>query len=145
MSGDQNLLLAFDYGLKRIGIASGNRLTQTATPVTTLTAAGTVPWAKIDAVIAEWQPDLLVVGHPGVDAHAPLLESLTGFLAELARRYGIAIEQVDESYSSTAAAENLRTGRAKGIYNRRLTRGRIDSEAACLIAEQWMNQALEHD
>jgi putative Holliday junction resolvase len=144
MSPGHGLLLAFDFGLKRIGVASGNQLTLTATPVTTLTARGAPPWPQIDALIAEWQPARLVVGQPGPEAHEHLLAMLKSFIEELGRRYALPIDEVDESYSSTAAEANLRAGRAKGIYNRRLTRGQIDSEAACLIAEQWMHQALEH-
>jgi len=138
-------LLAFDYGLKRIGVASGNGLTRTASPLATLTGPAEPLWREIDCLIADWQPDLIVVGRPGSDASPALVEALETFLAELAQRYGIAIETVDESYTSTAAAEDLRAGRQKGIYNRRLKRELIDRQAACLIAEQWMNQALDRD
>ena len=137
------LLLAFDYGLKRIGVATGNGLTRTASPLTTLAASGEPPWQEIDALIAEWRPDLLVVGQPGSEADPSLITALGSFIATLKERYSIAIEEVDESYTSTAAEESLRAGRRKGIYNRRQARGQIDQHAACLIAEQWMNQAFE--
>jgi putative Holliday junction resolvase len=137
------LLLAIDYGLKRIGIATGNALTRTASPVTTLAANGEPPWPEIDALIAEWQPDLIVVGHPGPDADASLVSALDDFITVLTNRYGVAVESVDESFTSTAAAESLRADRREGIYNRRLSREKIDQRAACMIAEQWMNQALE--
>ena len=139
----RRLLLAFDYGLKRIGVATGNGLTRTASPLTTLTAGSEPPWPEIDALIAEWRPDLLVVGRPGAEAHPSLLTALDSFVGSLQERYSLAIEEVDESFTSTAAEESLRAGRRKGIYNRRLTRGQIDQKAACLIAEQWMNQAFE--
>ena len=67
------------------------------------------------------------------------------FIATLGDRYGIAVECVDESFTSTAAEESLRAERREGIYNRRLTREKIDQHAACLIAEQWMNQAFDPD
>ena len=137
-------LLAFDYGLKRIGVATGNSLTRTASPLTTLkTVAEGTPWDQIDRLIAEWRPSLVIVGDPGIDAGEPLLKAIAGFVAGLGERYGIAVESVDESYTSTAAEESLRAGRQKGIYNRRLTREQIDSQAACLIAEQWMSQAVD--
>ena len=137
-------LLAFDFGLKRIGVATGNSLTRTASPLTTLqSAAGKPPWPAIDALIAEWQPGLLVVGHPGPEGNPALLEALETFVAEARARYDLAVESIDERYTSTAAEESLRTHRQKGIYNRRLTREQIDRHAACLIAEQWMNQAFE--
>lgn len=137
------LLLAFDFGKKRIGVATGNSLTRTASPLTTLTCHRDAPWSEIDALIADWKPDLLVVGHPGGDAGADLLESLAAFVESLASRYGIPIERVDESFSSTAALTALREDRRDGILQRRLQRGQIDSRAACLIAEQWMNQSIE--
>ena len=62
MSGAWTRLLAFDYGLKRIGIAAGNRLTRTATPLKVLSPGAPPPWTAIDALIDEWRPDLIVVG-----------------------------------------------------------------------------------
>jgi putative Holliday junction resolvase len=143
MSGAWTRLLAFDYGLKRIGIAAGNRLTRTATPLKTLTPGAPPPWPAIDALIGEWSPDLIVVGEPGEAADATLRTALTDFVAELGSRYDRPVASVDEGFSSTAAAEELRAGRQKGLYNRRLQPGQVDQLAACLIAEQWMNQALE--
>lgn len=143
MPESRRLLLAFDYGLKRIGVATGNGLTRTASPLTTLHATKETPWQAIDTLIAEWQPDLIVVGRPGTEANPSLLAALGQFVEQLKLRYTIEIDEVDESYTSTAAEESLRAGRSKGIYNRRLTRGQIDQHAACLIAEQWMNQAID--
>jgi putative Holliday junction resolvase len=137
------LLLAFDFGLKRIGVATGNGLTRTASPLTTLSAGKEPPWTEIDALITSWQPELIVIGHPGADASEALLSALEGFVETIAERYGIAVETVDERFTSTAAEEALRADRSKGLYNRRLTREQIDRQAACLIAEQWMNQAVE--
>lgn len=143
MSASANRLLAFDFGLRRIGVAAGNRLTATATPVTTLSPASPLPWAAIDALIDEWRPDLLVVGEPGPDADPRLRAALDQFLVEIGRRSGLPVAAVDESFSSVEAESQLRAGRAKGLYNRRLKKDRIDRLAACLIAEQWMNQTLE--
>jgi putative pre-16S rRNA nuclease len=145
MSRAEGPLLAFDFGLKRIGVATGNRLTRTASPLTTLVAAGRPPWREIDALVAEWQPARIVVGNPGPDGNASLLAALEAFLAELAGRYALPVETVDERFSSADAESRLRAGRAKGIYNRRLKKDQIDRHAACLIAEQWMQQALERD
>ena len=137
------LLLAFDFGLKRIGVATGNRLTQTASPLTTLSADNGTPWNAIATLLAEWQPDLIVVGEPGPDADKAVRKALGAFVAELRQRHAIPVETADESYTSAAAESALRADRRKGIYNQRLSRGQIDQQAACLIAEQWMNQALE--
>ena len=64
MTEAQEILLAFDFGLKRIGIASGNFLTRTASPVTTLNARSGVLWNDLDRLLDEWHPQLLVVGLP---------------------------------------------------------------------------------
>lgn len=143
MSAAQNLILAFDFGLKRIGVATGNLLTRTASPLTTLTAHGEPPWREIESLLTDWRPHLIVVGEPGVGAGGPLRQALDSFNRELACRFAGPIEQVDESHSSTSAADDLRAARSHGLYNRRLKKEQIDSRAACLIAEQWMNQTLE--
>jgi len=140
---EHGLILAFDFGLKRIGVATGNCLTRTASPLTTLTAHGAPPWRDIEALLADWKPDLIVVGDPGEGANSALKTGLEAFNAGLADRFAGPIAPVDESHSSTAAAENLRAARSAGHYNRRLDKRQIDSQAACLIAEQWMNQALD--
>jgi len=72
-----------------------------------------------------------------------LRESIDAFVASLRERYALDIEEVDESFTSTAAESALRAERRDGILRRRVTRGQIDQRAACLIAEQWMNQSLE--
>lgn len=145
MSDARRLILAFDFGLKRIGVATGNLLTRTASPLTTLSAPKGAPWDEIDRLLADWHPDLIVVGHPGPDAAPELLAALDEFLAQLALRQTRPVEQVDESFSSAAASSELRAERGKGLYNRRLKKPQIDSRAACLIAEQWMNEALERN
>jgi putative Holliday junction resolvase len=143
MSGERGLLLAIDFGLKRIGIASANTLTGTATPLTTLKVAGDLPWPAIDRLIAEWQPVQLVVGLPDVDPKLPIHMGALQFIAELSRRSDLPVATVDEAYTSASAAESLRAGRRDGTRPRRLRKDDIDSHAACLIAEQWMN--TEHN
>lgn len=143
MTESRRLLLAFDFGLKRIGVATGNLLTRTASPLATLTARESPPWDDIDAIVRDWRPDLLVVGDPGEDADPRLREALAAFVAGLGTRYGLAVERADERFTSAEAASALRAGRRKGIYNRRLQKTAIDSQAARLIAEQWMHEALD--
>jgi putative Holliday junction resolvase len=143
MSAAHQRILAFDFGLRRIGVASGNRLTRTASPVTTLVAHGEIPWREIEALLGEWKPDLIVVGDPGLGSDSTLQDALKLFREGLADRFSGPIEAVDESHSSTAAAEHLRAARSAGLYNRRLNKKQIDSGAACLIAEQWMNQGID--
>lgn len=138
---ESDLLLAFDFGLARIGIATGNTLTGTATPVTTLESRGRLPWEDIDALVAEWRPARLVVGLPSDDAAKPLVQRIRSFAAGLADRYGLPVAMTDESHTSAEAARSLRDERSSGIRRRRVTRGTIDRHAACLIAVRWMQSA----
>lgn len=97
--------LAFDYGLKRTGFASGNRLTGTATPRGTIAAEGDARFPKIAERIREWAPDALVVGvpyHPDGAAHENTLRAQK-FARQLRGRYGLPVYEVDERYSTTEA------------------------------------------
>ena len=132
-----SLIIAFDYGLTRIGIATGNALTQTATPLATLTARDGVPkWSELDRVIGDWRPSMLVIGVPAARDDSPLRARLAAFLNELERRYCLPLRTVDEALTSRAAESRLRERRRRG--GRRATKADIDMLAACLIAEQWM-------
>jgi putative Holliday junction resolvase len=97
--------LAFDYGLKRTGFASGNRLTGTATPRGTIAAEGDARFPKIAERIREWAPDALVVGvpfHPDGAAHENTLRAQK-FARQLRGRHGLPVFEVDERYSTTEA------------------------------------------
>jgi putative Holliday junction resolvase len=134
-------VLAFDYGLRRIGVAVGNVLTSTAEGLRTLPARhGEPDWPEIERCIADWRPGILVVGVPyNMDGTAG---SLTGrvksFAAELAGRTGLTVETVDERLSSREAEETLRRKRRDGTLPRRIRREDIDREAACVLLRQWL-------
>lgn len=135
-------LLAFDYGLRRTGVATGETLAGLTRGVATLSDVGGHPdWAAIDALLAEWRPDLLVVGLPyNVDGTAsPMTAAARSFAAALATRSGLPVDLVDERLSSLEAASRLREERGSG-RRRRLRPGDIDREAARLLAEQWLNE-----
>ena len=121
-------LLAFDFGLKRVGVASGNRLTGTATPLTTLHAQGKAVFAPIEALLKEWQPDALVVGiprHPDGVPHA-MTAAAQKFAASLRGRFHKPVFEVDERYTSVEAE-------ALGARD-------VDAAAAALILEQYMRE-----
>ena len=139
MSRDGDLLLAFDFGLARIGIATGNRLTGTATPLSTLRSRGRLPWQEIDAVVDEWRPARIVVGLPSEDDANPLVQRIRSFVKSLQSRYAVPVETIDESHTSAEATARLREERSSGA-RRRVTRGTIDRHAACLIAVRWMQR-----
>ena len=118
--------LAFDFGMRRVGVATGNSLTRTATPLTTVAAEGEARMAKIGALIAEWRPTALVVGvprHPDGAAHANT-ERARRFGRQLHARFGLPVLEIDERYTTTAAK---RAGAAD-----------LDAAAAAIILEQHL-------
>jgi putative Holliday junction resolvase len=139
-SRNRDVLLAFDFGVRRLGIATGNLHTRTATPLTTLAVGRDLPWSRLDTVVAEWQPGMLIVGMPQAsNSPSSVRAKVRRFVAALAERYRLPVETVDESLTSSAASAELREGRRSGSIPRRLRKTSIDRYAACHIAEQWMS------
>ncbi|MCP4274434.1 MAG: Holliday junction resolvase RuvX [Gammaproteobacteria bacterium] len=131
-------VIAFDYGEKRIGVAVGQTVTNTATPLKPLLAKDGQPdWQTVERLIKEWQPDYLLVGLPlNMDTTEQLLtRRAKKFSNRLKGRFGIAVKMMDERLSSVEAREQLfSAGGFKG-----LNKNSIDSQAACLILESWFN------
>jgi putative Holliday junction resolvase len=136
----RHLVVAFDFGLRRIGIATANRETRTASPLTTLRSDGEPPWPEIDRVIEDWRPAQLVVGVPEGDGAAAIARRARAFAATLAERYALPVATVDETLTSATAQADLAEQRRSGYLRRRAGKGSVDRVAACLIAEQWMNE-----
>jgi putative Holliday junction resolvase len=133
------ILIAFDFGQRRIGIATGNLLTGTASPLTTVSVGAQMPWQEIDRIIAEWRPQRLVVGRPS--SKGPLATRVARFVDELEQRYGLDVATVDETLTSHAAHSRLRDARRAGFLRRKLRKKTaLDHHAACLIAEQWLSE-----
>jgi putative Holliday junction resolvase len=142
MTADIQTVLAFDFGLKRIGIASGDTLTRTAAPRTAVSVkAGRPDWASIERNVQDLRPALLVVGAPyNVDGSPSVLApAARRFAAELEHRFGLPVNLVDERWSSLEAAEALKARRASGERRRRVSREHIDSAAAAVILERWLS------
>jgi putative Holliday junction resolvase len=128
MSRAAQTLLAFDFGLKRTGVASGNTVSGTAQPLTTIHAQGDARFPHIDRLIREWQPQALVVGvpfHPDGAEHENTLRARR-FARQLHGRFGLPVHEVDERYSSTDA-------HSRGAAD-------IDATAAALLLEQYLQQ-----
>ncbi len=97
--------LALDLGLKRSGVAVGNRMLRTATPQATIRAEGDARFAHVAERIREWQPDALVIGvpyHPDGASHENTARALK-FARQLRGRFGLPVFEVDERYSTTEA------------------------------------------
>ena len=118
--------LSFDFSAKRVGVAAGNSLTGTATPVTTIAVAGDARFAAIERLVHDWQPAALVVGvprHPDGAAHDNTARAQR-FARQLAGRFGLPVHEVDERYTTTEA-------RSLGARD-------ADAAAAALILEQFL-------
>lgn len=123
-------VLAFDFGLKRIGVAVGEPELRSAHPLRAVAR-----FDQIASLISEWQPAALVVGLPASlqgEAHA-MTRHAENFARRLERRFKLPVTRVDERFTSVEAAARLRGTRAK--------KTEIDSVAAQLILEQYFDEA----
>ena len=140
---ERRILLAFDFGTRRIGVATANLETRTASPLTTLRVERDLPWAELDRILADWRPAHLVVGVPEGEGAAAVARRARQFAAALGNRYALPVATVDETLTSVEAETTLAENRRSGYLRRRVGRGRVDRVAACLIAEQWINEHPE--
>ncbi len=121
------VVLAFDYGARRTGVAIANTVTRSARPLTTIdSSTNEARWQAIQALVDEWQPVEFVVGvprHPDGTPHE-LTARCERFARQLEGRYGRPVARVDERYSSAVSS-----GAAD-----------IDAEAAAVILQQWLEE-----
>ena len=123
--------LAFDFGTKRVGAATGNSLLRRAEPLTTISATGDLRFAAIARLINQWRPDALVVGvpfHPDGAAHENT-ERARRFARQLHGRFRLPVHEVDERYSTTEAL-------AAGAKD-------LDAAAAAVILQQFLHALPE--
>lgn len=135
-------LLGFDYGQQRIGIASGQRWSGTATPLTTLPARNGQPdWNAVARLIEEWRPDALVVGEPlALDgSETGLTRAAQRFARRLEGRFGLPVFMMDERLSSREAEGRIRQARGQG-GRRKTNREEVDRLAAQIILQNWLDQ-----
>lgn len=119
--------LAFDYGAKRTGVATGNSLLRRASALTTVAAEGDARFDHIARLIKEWQPDALVVGVPCHPDGAPHDNTRRAqrFARQLHGRFRLPVHEVDERYSTTEAI-------ASGAAD-------VDAASAAVILDQYLN------
>lgn len=134
--------MAFDFGLRQIGVAVGNCELRSTQPLAIIRARDGVPdWSTLEQVVKEWQPDLLVVGDPlnmdGSDSE--LCRRARKFANRLHGRLGLPVELVDERLTSFEAKQVSREQGHKGNYKRRP----VDSHAAELVLRSWLDRPQE--
>jgi putative Holliday junction resolvase len=128
-------LLAFDFGLKRTGVAVGNTVSGGARPLTTIVEEqNDRRFAAIEALIAEWKPERLLVGLPlALDgAETEISKRARRFGNQLHGRFGLPVEFADERYSSAVVEEAFKPGRAQKEI--------IDAAAAAVILQAWLDE-----
>jgi putative Holliday junction resolvase len=135
------VILSFDFGLRRIGIASGDTVSGSAAPccAVQVTKRG-IDWTAIERLLKQFQPDVLVVGSPRNDdgSAGRLSTAADQFAAELAARANRPVHRTDEFASSLEASARLKQQRQSGQRRRRVQRSDIDSAAAAIILERWL-------
>ncbi|RFC36200.1 MAG: putative holliday junction resolvase [Candidatus Nitrotoga sp. SPKER] len=138
------ILLGFDFGTKRIGVAVGNSISCTARPLTTLHGEQNEQrFAAISELIREWEPSALVVGLPSYDDGTPheLTRLCRRFAQRLKGRFDLPTILVDERYTSTAASSQLTEMGVRGIKQKPL----LDQVAAQHILQAYFDEpAIEH-
>ena len=134
-------ILAFDFGLARIGVAVGQSITGTANPLDTLHAKQGIPdWVMVEKLLKIWQPKLLLIGEPfNMDnSDQEITLAARKFANRLHGRFGLPTQMFDERLTSASAREEIFEF---GGY-KKLKKTQIDSVAAALILESWfLNQA----
>ena len=130
--------LGLDFGLKRIGVAVGQRITGTASPLRTLSAKEGVPdWKELKKLIKDWNPEGIVVGIPKNmdDSDGPITRSTRVFIDCLSQEVSLPIHTVDERLSSKAVNYELeRLGKKKPLK-------KDDALAACIILESFLAES----
>jgi putative Holliday junction resolvase len=134
------IILAFDFGLRRIGVAIGQDITGSASPLGTVSNRDEgVDHDAIAALIKEWRPTTIVVVMPSHSdgSQSEMQEPVETFILDL-QRYELPVDTVDERYSSVEAERVLKEARAAGTRGR-ISKGMIDSAAAVIIAERYLS------
>ena len=132
------LALGFDYGLSRIGVATGQTLTKTASPLTALPAQnGTPQWETVEQLLVEWKPDVVIIGLPlhQDGTMSDMAARAKKFGQRIHGRFGVRVAFIDEYESTREAREHLTySGKASDQD------GKLDATAASIILERWLGE-----
>ncbi|MES0327716.1 MAG: Holliday junction resolvase RuvX [Gammaproteobacteria bacterium] len=139
MSANITTVLGIDYGLRRIGIATGQTITGSASPITTLNQInGSTDWEAIENLIDQWKPQALIVGMPYYldGKENDMTKVVEAFCLELEQRFAIPIFKINEALSSYEAEAMLKKNTKIGKHNKH----EIDKMAAAIIVQNWLDQ-----
>ena len=136
------VVIAFDFGLKRTGVAVGNTVIGSATPECTISSKDEQPnWDDISKLFKEWQPTQIVVGMPiELDgSENPLKKRIDRFCNQIQGRYNVPVDQENEQFTSIEAAQRLKQLRQSG-RKQKVSKDEVDKIAAAIILENWMKR-----
>ena len=127
-------VLAFDVGLRRTGVASGQALTATARPAALLKVSnGRHNWNEVDALIEQWLPQTIVIGQPHTQ-DAALKKAINRLKSHIQQIHKLPIVEIDETLSSESANQEMANHQALALKDKKRLR---DQVAACLILESY--------
>ncbi|ALB01544.1 Holliday junction resolvase [Francisella persica ATCC VR-331] len=132
------LLIAIDYGKTRIGLASGQMITRTTTPIGTVEAYDGVPnWIELDKIIKRWNPSNIIIGLPldTQDFETDITKAVKDFAKKVQQRYQRKVYLINEAYSTREARWRL-----EEVKSKKVSHIKVDALAACVILETWMSE-----
>nr|WP_297403458.1 Holliday junction resolvase RuvX [uncultured Marinobacter sp.] len=135
-------LLAFDFGLRRIGVATGQEMLGAGQPLAMIPARDGMPdWDQVAGILREWQPDLVLVGLPlnMDDTENDMCARARKFGKRLHGRFHVAVEMVDERLTSFEAKGDVMAAGGRRDFGRH----GVDDRAAVLILETWCRQQTD--
>jgi putative Holliday junction resolvase len=144
MPATPETIIAFDFGLRRIGVAAGQQVTNSASPIGVVANGDAGPdWNRIGELIREWSPQRLIVGMPfhADGSSSEMSDIVLAFVAAL-DRFDIPVVTVDERHTSMEAEERLKRQRSEGLRGK-ISKKSIDAAAAVLIAERWLKNPMQ--
>ena len=135
--------IAFDFGMKKMGIAIGQNITNTASPMDSVVMKnGNPDWNALKQLIEEYRPTSIILGKPDVkDKNSEaLMKKIEEFKEILEMNLNQNVEWALEHLTTEDAKEKLKLQRQEGILSRRIMKGQVDSMAAAIFLQDWMNQ-----
>ena len=135
--------IAFDFGMKKMGIAIGQNITNTASPMDSVVMKnGNPDWNALKQLIEEYRPNSIILGKPDVKdkSSEALMKKIEAFKEILEMDLNQNVEWALEHLTTEDAKEKLKLQRQEGILSRRIMKGQVDSMAAAIFLQDWMNQ-----
>jgi putative Holliday junction resolvase len=142
MSYSFDLALGIDYGMAKIGLAIGQQITKSATPLKQIKAKQGIPsWSEFELILKKWNPDTIVIGMPlNMEGKTQYMSRKTNIFCEMIKqKYNIPIFKTDERLTTKEARSLI----FEEYGYKGLTKYSIDSFCAKLILEQWMNDETQ--